>query len=320
MEACKEALEIQKAEMAPGVFRVKGDGRRADVLISEASGLSRSRVAALMEAGCCLVEDRVCRKAGTRVAAGETAVLTVPAPKPAVPQAEDLPLEILYEDEDLAVVNKPRGMVVHPAASHEEGTLVNALLFHLSSLGSIGGVQRPGIVHRLDKDTSGLLLVAKNDETQGKLSLMLQQRSIEKHYRALVEGAPKEEDGRIDLPIGRSRKDRKKMAVEPDGRPAVTEWQVLARGNACALLDVRILTGRTHQIRVHMRSMNHPVCGDPIYGYERGLKVPCLMLHAYSLTFAHPRTGEVMTFEAPLPEDFRQGLKSGGIVWPAETI
>ena len=301
------------SEMKETVFRAVADGGRADVLLSAATGLSRSRVASLMEEGCCEAGGVLLRKAGAKPKAGEEIVLRVPAPREAAPQAEDLPLEILYEDDDLAVVIKPRGMVVHPAAGHGEGTLVNALLHHLKDLGGIGGELRPGIVHRLDKDTSGLLMVAKNDETQLALSRMLQEREIEKHYRALVEGIPKEPSGRVELPIGRSRKDRKKMAVDPEGREAVTEWQVLAEGRGCALLDVRILTGRTHQIRVHMRHMGHPVCGDPLYGYERGIKVPCLMLHAYSLRFRHPGTGEERYFEAPLPEDFRKGLKGSGI-------
>ncbi len=293
--------------------RRSGDGRRLDVLLSADSGLTRSRVAALISEGLCRVDGTVCRKPGEKVPEGRAVELTVPAPKETAPKAEDIPLEVLFEDEDLAVVVKPRGMVVHPAAGHEDGTLVNALLARLEHLGGIGGELRPGIVHRLDKDTSGLLMVAKNDETQLALSRMLQEREIEKHYRALVEGIPKEPSGRVELPIGRSRKDRKKMAVDPEGREAVTEWQVLAEGRGCALLDVRILTGRTHQIRVHMRHMGHPVCGDPLYGYEHGIKVPCLMLHAYSLRFRHPGTGEERYFEAPLPEDFRKGLKGSGI-------
>ena len=293
--------------------RRSGDGRRLDVLLSADSGLTRSRVAALIAEGLCRVDGTVCRKPGEKVPEGRSVELTVPAPKETAPKAEDIPLEVLFEDEDLAVVVKPRGMVVHPAAGHEDGTLVNALLARLGHLGGIGGELRPGIVHRLDKDTSGLLMVAKNDETQLALSRMLQEREIEKHYRALVEGIPKEPSGRVELPIGRSRKDRNKMAVDPEGREAVTEWQVLAEGRGCALLDVRILTGRTHQIRVHMRHMGHPVCGDPLYGYEHGIKVPCLMLHAYSLRFRHPGTGEERYFEAPLPEDFRKGLKGSGI-------
>ena len=219
-------------------IRIRSDGRRLDIQLSEASGLSRSRAAALMEAGCCRVDGEECRKAGTKAAEGRMVVLTVPAPREAAPQAEDIPLEVLYEDDDLAVVVKPRGMVVHPAAGHEDGTLVNALLARLSSLSGIGGELRPGIVHRLDKDTSGLMMVAKNDDTQTALSGMLKDRKIEKHYLALVEGTLKEAEGRVEAPIGRSKKDRKKMAVDPEGREAVTEWRAVAEGRNCTLLDV----------------------------------------------------------------------------------
>ena len=294
-------------------YRVISDGRRTDVLLSEETGLSRSRVAALMEDGLCEAGGKEIRKAGTKISAGQEVILRVPAPREAAPQAEEIPLEVLYEDADLAVVVKPRGMVVHPAAGHPDGTLVNALLARLDTLGGIGGELRPGIVHRLDKDTSGVMLVAKNDETQAALSQMLKNREIEKHYRALAEGRMKEPEGEIDAPIDRSKKDRKKMAVDPEGRPAVTRWKVLAEGRDCTLLDVRILTGRTHQIRVHLKSIHHPVCGDPLYGFERGVKVPCLMLHAYSLSFVHPRTKERMVFQADLPEDFLKGLKMNGI-------
>ena len=278
-------------------YKVLSDGRRLDVLLSEATGLSRSRVASLMEEGFCVSAGKAYLKAGTKLPEGQEVVLTVPAPREAVPRAEDIPLEVLYEDADLAVVVKPRGMVVHPAAGHPDGTLVNALLARLDSLGGIGGELRPGIVHRLDKETSGLMLVAKNDETQEELSRMLKDREIEKHYRALVEGRFREPEGEINAAIDRSKKD----------------WKVLAEGQACTLLDVHILTGRTHQIRVHMRSIRHPVCGDEMYGFEKGVKVPCLMLHAYSLRFNHPRTKKEMTFRAPLPEDFLKGLKSNGI-------
>ncbi|MBQ9253099.1 MAG: RluA family pseudouridine synthase [Clostridia bacterium] len=296
------------------IWKAAGDGRRTDVILSEVSGLSRSRVATLMAEGCCTLAGKPCTKAGTKAPAGQELELTVPEPKPALPQAEDLPLQILYQDTDLAVVVKPRGMVTHPAAGHAEGTLVNALMHHLDSLGGIGGELRPGIVHRLDKDTSGLMIVAKNDESQLALSRMLADREIEKHYRALVEGRMKEPAGRVELPIDRSKKDRKKMAVDPEGREAVTEWQVLAEGREATLLDVHILTGRTHQIRVHMKALHHPVCGDPLYGWEKGVKVPCLMLHAWSLRFTHPRTGEKLFFQAPLPEDFQKGLRIAGIV------
>lgn len=294
-------------------FELLGDGRRLDVLLAEATGLTRSRVAALMEEGLCTLEGRPEKKAGTKAKPGQPVTLTVPAPKPAAPQPEDIPLEILYQDNDLAVVVKPCGMVVHPAAGNEDGTLVNALLHHLDSLGGIGGELRPGIVHRLDKDTSGLLLVAKNDAAQLALSQQLQARTMEKHYRALVDGTFKETAGRVEAPIARSKKDRKKMAVDPEGREAVTLWQVLAQGRGVTLLDVHILTGRTHQIRVHMKHLGHPVCGDPIYGSPRGAKVPRLMLHAYSLTFTHPTTGQRMTFTAPLPPAFAEGLQKNGV-------
>ncbi len=196
--------------------------------------------------------------------------------------------------------------------------MVNALLFHMETLGGIGGELRPGIVHRLDKDTSGLMMVAANDRSQALLSRMLAERKVEKHYLALVEGRMKEATGRIEMPIGRSRKDRKKMAVDPEGREAVTEWRVLAEGRGCTLLDVHILTGRTHQIRVHMKAIGHPLCGDPLYGWEKGASVPCLMLHARSLTFDHPVTGEHMTFQAPVPEDFLEGLRKNGIEAPRD--
>ncbi len=301
---------MEAPEMIPSEFRLEADGRRLDVQLSEASGLTRSRIAALMEEGQVTLDGQPVRKAGQKGKPGQTVVLTVPAPKPAVPQAQDIPLTILYEDSDLAVVVKPCGMVVHPAAGNEDGTLVNALLHHLDSLGGIGGELRPGIVHRLDKDTSGLLLAAKNDAAQLALSEQLSARSMEKHYRALVEGVVREDHGRIEAPIARSKKDRKKMAVDEDGREAITEWTVLARGRGVTLLDVHILTGRTHQIRVHMRHIGHPVCGDPIYGSPRGAKVPRLMLHAYSLTFTHPTSGERLTFTAELPEAFQRGLRT----------
>jgi len=302
-------MEIQKETL----FEALGDGRRLDVLLSESTGLTRSRVATLMEDGLCAVDGKIEKKAGAKAKPGQRVVLTLPAPKPAIPQAEDIPLEILYEDADLAVVVKPCGMVVHPAAGNEDGTLVNALLHHLDSLGGIGGELRPGIVHRLDKDTSGLLLVAKNDAAQLALSQQLQDRLMEKHYRALVDGNFKEDSGRVNEPIARSKKDRKKMAIDPEGREAITDWQVLERGRGVTLVDVHILTGRTHQIRVHMKHLGHPVCGDPIYGSPRGAKVPRLMLHAWSLAFTHPATGERMTFTAPLPAEFVKGLHSNGI-------
>ena len=277
------------------------DGRRLDVLLSEQSGLTRSRVASLMEEGRVTVDGQVVTKAGLKAKVGQTVVLTIPAPKPAVPEAQDIPLTILYEDADLAVVVKPCGMVVHPAAGNDDGTLVNALLYHLDSLSGIGGEMRPGIVHRLDKDTSGLMLVAKNDAAHAALSDQLANREMEKHYRAVVYGKIKEPEGEIEKPIDRSKNDRKKMAVDENGRWAKTEWKVLKEFSDRTLLDVHIITGRTHQIRVHMSSIGHPVLGDVIYGHKRMPTTERLMLHAYSLAFTHPATGERMQFFAPCP-------------------
>ena len=197
---------------------------------------------------------------------------------------------------------------MHPAAGNENGTLVNALLFALEDLSGVGGVKRPGIVHRLDKDTSGILLVAKNDAAHLSLSAQLKARTMEKHYLAVVEGTMKETSGTIDRPIARSAKDRKKMAIDPAGRPSLTEWTLLENLRDAALLDVHILTGRTHQIRVHMQSIGHPVAGDPIYGLKHGVSTPRLMLHAHTLAFTHPRTAERMRLEAPLPEAFREAV------------
>ena len=307
-----EPIQTPEAGAAREVS-LTSDGRRLDLQLAEAADITRSRAAALMAEGCCLCGGAPERKAGAKPKPGTPILLTIPAPRPAAPQAEDIPIEILYQDDALAVVVKPAGMVVHPAAGNEDGTLVNALLFALDSLSGIGGETRPGIVHRLDKDTSGLLLVAKNDAAQLSLSRQLQERQMEKHYLALAEGSFKEDEGRIEAAIARDKKDRKRMAVDPAGREAVTEWRVLARGKGCTLLDVHILTGRTHQIRVHLRALSHPVCGDPIYGFASGLPVPRLMLHAFSLAFTHPVTGERMTFTAPPPEAFLRGLRAGGL-------
>ena len=291
-------------------------GERIDAALARlAPELSRSAAQKLLEGGGVLLNGRPARKSD-RLSEGDTLELTLPEVQEVALEAENIPLDIVYEDADVIVVNKPKGLVVHPAAGHWSGTLVNALMYHCrDSLSGIGGELRPGIVHRLDKDTSGLLLVAKNDQSQLALSRQLQERQMEKHYRALVEGNLREDSGRIDQPIARSKKDRKKMAIDPEGRPSITDWTVLARGRNVTLLDVHILTGRTHQIRVHMKSIGHPVCGDPIYGSGKGAKVPRLMLHAYTLAFTHPRTGERMTFTAPLPEEFVQGLRGNGVEW-----
>ena len=278
-----------------------GNGERLDVLLSQDGEISRSRAAQLIREGRVTVNGRAETRPALKAGNGDTVELDMPQAKPTETEAQDIPLEILYQDEHLAVVVKPCGMVVHPAAGNEDGTLVNALLYHLDHLSGIGGEMRPGIVHRLDKDTSGLMLVAKEDKAHAALSRQLSDRQMEKHYRALVMGHMKEPEGVIEKPIGRSRNDRKKMAVEPDGRWAKTEWRVLREYPDRTLLDVHIITGRTHQIRVHMSSIGHPVLGDPLYGTRNMPKAERLMLHAYSLEFTHPITGERMRFTAPCP-------------------
>ena len=291
-------------------FECTGDGRRIDVVLAEVSGLTRSRVATLMEEGFCTVDGRPERKAGAKPKAGQQIVLSVPAPKPAEPQAEDIPLDILYQDDDIAVVVKPCGMVVHPAAGNEDGTMVNALLYHLDGLSGIGGEMRPGLVHRLDKDTSGVLMIAKNDMAHQSLSEQLKERTMEKHYLAVAQGGFSQDEGAVDAPIGRHPVDRKRMAIVADGRPSRTEFKVKERLRGCTLLDVHLLTGRTHQIRVHMASLGHPLLGDVIYGSKRPPhNAPRLMLHAWWVAFTHPRTGETVRVEAPMPIEFAAAVE-----------
>ncbi len=294
---------MQKQEM------IAPEKARLDVLAAKLAQISRSQAARLIEQGCCLVNGRAQTKPSFQAEPGARILLQIPMPQEPTVEKENIPLEILYEDQDVAVVVKPSGMVVHPAAGNESGTLVNALLYAMEDLSGIGGVRRPGIVHRLDKDTSGLLMVAKNDAAHLSLSRQLHDRTMEKHYLAVVEGCMKETCGLIDLPIGRSQKDRKKMAIDPQGRPSQTEWTLMENLKNAALLDVHILTGRTHQIRVHMQSQHHPVAGDPVYGLKNGIKVPRLMLHAWRLSFTHPRTGERLHFTAPPPQAFEDALK-----------
>ena len=282
---------------------------RLDVIAAEMGECSRSQAAKWIEQGLCRVNEIVRSKPGYGVAPGDNVELTVPDPVELTVEKEDIPLEILYEDEDVAVVNKPSGMVVHPAPGNETGTLVNALLYAMDDLSGIGGVKRPGIVHRLDKDTSGLLMIAKNDQAHESLSEQLRERTMDKRYLAVVDGEMKEPSGRIEQPIARSKKDRKKMAIDPEGRYALTEWTLKENLRGAALLEVHILTGRTHQIRVHMQSIHHPVAGDPIYGMKNGVKAPRLMLHAWRLSFTHPRTGERLSFCAQPPETFARTVE-----------
>lgn len=282
---------------------------RLDVAAAEMGECSRSQAARWIEQGLCRVNGIVRSKPGYGVAPGDTVELTVPDPAELTVEKENIPLEILYEDEDVAVVNKPCGMVVHPAPGNETGTLVNALLYAMDDLSGIGGVKRPGIVHRLDKDTSGLLMIAKNDQAHESLSGQLRERTMDKRYLAVVEGEIREPSGQIEKPVARSKKDRKKMAIDPEGRYALTEWTLKENLRGAALLEVHILTGRTHQIRVHMQSIHHPVAGDPIYGMKNGVKVPRLMLHAWRLSFTHPRNGERLSFCAEPPKAFARTVE-----------
>ena len=283
----------------------ENEGIRLDAFLAQQSGETRSRIQNLIEQGCVRVNGAAPKKAGVKLAAGDEVELNLPDPEPleAVPVEMEIP--IVYEDADIVVVNKPRSLVVHPAAGHAQDTLVNALLFACDDLSGIGGKLRPGIVHRLDKDTTGLLVVAKNDEAHVSLSQQISVHSAGRVYWALVEGRMKEPSGTVCAPIGRSPKDRKKMAVVPGGKEATTHWRVLRQYEKTTLIECRLVTGRTHQIRVHMASLHHPVCGDPIYGVAKSAAGACpLMLHARQLHIRHPRTGEEMEFTAEPPQDF----------------
>lgn len=278
-------------------------GERADAALARLSGtLTRSAAQRLLEAGQVTSRGRILKK-NDRLEAGEPLEVEIPAPQPLALTAEDIPLDIVYEDGDLIVLNKPKGLVVHPAAGHWSGTLVNALLHHCrDSLSGINGALRPGIVHRIDKDTSGLLVVAKNDFAHQSLAAQLQDHSLARVYVCLVTGGMRADSGTVDAPIGRHPTDRKRMAVVADGRPAVTHWQVLERFSGYTLLECRLETGRTHQIRVHMAHIGHPIVGDMVYGRKKpelGQDTQCL--HARAITFRHPRSGETVTLTCPLP-------------------
>lgn len=275
-----------------------------------APALSRSQVQNLAEQERILLNGRPAGKKDT-LQEGDTVVITLPDPTPTGTQAENIRLEIVYEDNDLLVVNKPKGMVVHPAAGHYSGTLVNALMFHCGdSLSGINGEIRPGIVHRIDKDTSGLLMVAKNDFAHLALSEQIKAHSFTREYETVVCGAIKE-DGSVNAPIGRHKTDRKKMCVTPDNsREAVTHYFVLERFAGYTHLRVRLETGRTHQIRVHMAYLGHPVAGDPVYGSGKPAWLEGQCLHAKKIGFVHPRTGEYMEFDSELPGYFTKFLKS----------
>ncbi|MBR5977232.1 MAG: RluA family pseudouridine synthase [Clostridia bacterium] len=287
-------------------------GKRIDSVVAEADdSITRSAAQRLIENGDITVNEETVSK-NYKVSAGDVIKISVPEPTEIEAKPQDIPLDIFYEDDDLLVVNKPKGMVVHPAAGNPDGTLVNALLFHCKgSLSGINGEIRPGIVHRIDKDTSGLLVVAKNDAAHQKLAEQIKEHSFTRCYKAVVHGNIKDDEGTIDAPIGRSPKDRKKMAVtDKNSREAVTHFKVLERFKDYTYIECKLETGRTHQIRVHMAYRGNPVAGDTLYGPKntpKDLNGQCL--HAYKLGFVHPKTDEYMEFEAPLPEYFEKFLK-----------
>lgn len=282
------------------------------ILAQEAIVLSRSQIRNLIVAGQVTVNGQSVAKPGHWVRESDVIAVMLPEPRPLGLVAEDIPLDILYEDEHLLVLNKPAGMVVHPAPGHDEGTLVHALLHHCQSLSGIGGVQRPGIIHRLDRDTSGVMLVAKTDAAHQSLSAQLKTRELTRIYQAVVHGRFDALSGKIEAPIRRHHTDRKRMVVaQKDGRYALTFYQVLAQYAEHAWLRIELKTGRTHQIRVHLKYIHHPVVGDPVYGNSAKNNLDMLRqaLHAQSVTFTHPITQQRMTFETPLPEDMQRLLE-----------
>ena len=293
---------------------VEESGQRVDKLLSAAlEDMTRSAVQNFIEKGCVTCQGKALTKSA-KLKQGDEVQVELPEVRPLEVVPQNIPLEIVYEDDDLLVVNKPKGMVVHPAPGHEDGTLVNALLYHCGdSLSGINGVARPGIVHRIDKDTSGLLMVAKNDFSHTRLAEQIQAHTFTREYSAVVYGSFKEDSGLVDQPLGRHPTDRKKMAVlphSPSARRAVTHFWVVKRFQGFTQLRLRLETGRTHQIRVHMAFLGHPVAGDPVYGPKKvitSLEGQCL--HAGKIGFVHPRTGEYLEFEAPLPLYFTQFLE-----------
>lgn len=287
-------------------------GTRIDLVLSSSlAETSRSFIQKLFEKEKIKVNGEICTTKKYKVKKGDQVELTIPEPELLTVEAEDIPLDIVYEDDDVLVVNKPKGMVVHPAVGNYTGTLVNAIMFHCGDrLSSINGVIRPGIVHRIDKDTSGLLMIAKNDMAHESLSKQLADHSITRRYQALVYHNFKEEEGTVNAPIGRDPKNRLRQAVtDQNSKHAVTHYTVLERFGAYTLIEAKLETGRTHQIRVHMAHIKHPLVGDPVYGPKKQtIKVEGQMLHAKVLGFVHPRTGEYMEFNSDLPAYFEEVL------------
>ena len=299
--------------MEPILLRASEESKnqRLDAfLASSLDGLTRSQATRLIESGEVAVNGRAVSKS-YKLAGGEDIAVTLPEPEPVEAVPQDIPLDVVYEDADVIVVNKPSGMVVHPAPGHPDGTLVNALLYHCAgTLSGVGGTLRPGIVHRIDRDTSGLIIAAKNDAAHQYLSAQLADHTLARTYECIVAGALREDRGTVDAPIARHPTDRKRMAVVAGGREAVTHWEVIARYPGYTHVRCRLETGRTHQIRVHMAYIGHPILGDTVYGAKKevpGLTGQCL--HAVGLRFLHPRTHEVVELSCPLPEEFTRMLQ-----------
>lgn len=282
-------------------------GQRADVALAALLEVTRSNMQKLLEEGRAVKGTKVL-KSNYKVKKGDEIIVTLPEPQPLDVQPENIPLDIIYEDDDVVVVNKARGMVVHPAAGNYSGTLVNALLYHCKNLSGINGVIRPGIVHRLDKDTSGIMICAKNDAAHISLSEQIQAKTAKRTYLAVVRGNVKTDSGVIETMIARDKNDRKKMAVvKEDGRIAITEYKVLERFGKYTIVRCKLRTGRTHQIRVHMEYLGYPLVGDSKYSpMKTPFSIQGQALHSQTLEFTHPRTGERMCFEAPLPEDMHK--------------
>ena len=299
--------------MEPILLRASEESKnqRLDAfLASSLDGLTRSQATRLIESGEVAVNGRAVSKS-YKLAGGEDIAVTLPEPEPVEAVPQDIPLDVVYEDADVIVVNKPSGMVVHPAPGHPDGTLVNVLLYHCAgTLSGVGGALRPGIVHRIDRDTSGLIIAAKNDAAHQYLSAQLADHTLARTYECIVVGALREDRGTVDAPIARHPTDRKRMAVVAGGREAVTHWEVIARYPGYTHVRCRLETGRTHQIRVHMAYIGHPILGDTVYGAKK--EVPGLTgqrLHAVGLRFLHPRTHEVVELSCPLPEEFTRMLQ-----------
>ncbi|MBO8423869.1 MAG: RluA family pseudouridine synthase [Firmicutes bacterium] len=297
--------------MEVSVFVAAGDdkGARLDVFLADKlPDISRSRIKGCIEMGMVKVRGEQVSKAGYPLKEGDLVEIAVADAVELSVEPENLPLNIVYQDSDFAVINKAQGMVTHPAAGSPDGTLVNAVLYHIKDLSGINGVLRPGIVHRLDKDTSGLILIAKNDCAHLSLTTQIAEKTAKRFYIALVDGNVKADEGVIEQPVDRNPKDRKKMAVVKDGRPAKTAYKVLERFGRYTLMEFELFTGRTHQIRVHCAYMRHPVVGDPLYGGSNAFGLKGQLLHAARLVVNHPSTGERMEFTAPLPDYFREVL------------